>query len=94
MPAASVELNVGDAPGPYGVFGSCTTLTLIFDRAIKGKRVHAQDLAADQALDITNHIHIDDRSLQLCKSDLQRFGLHNVSEGDVSSPGLVISLSS
>ena len=94
MPAANVELNVGDAPGPYGIFGSCTTLTLIFDRSISGKRILAQDLASDQALDITNHVHIDGRSLQLSKSNLQRFGLHTVSKDDVSSPGLVISLSS
>lgn len=93
MPAADVELNVGDAPGPYGIFGSCNTLTLIFDRSIKGKRVLVQDLAADESQDITEHVHIDGRSLQLSELDLRNFGLRHVSTGDTSSPGLVISVS-
>jgi hypothetical protein len=92
MPAAETELHVGDAPGPYGIFGSFTTLTLDFDRPLRGRRVIAQDLASDQALDVTNRVRIDGRSLQLTEADLRTFGLHATTTGDISSPGLVLAL--
>jgi hypothetical protein len=92
MPAAETELHVGDAPGPYGIFGSFTTLTLVFDRPLRGRRVIVQDLASDQALDVTNRVRIDCRSLQLTEADLRTFGLHATTTGDISSPGLVLAL--
>lgn len=92
MPPADVELNVGDAPGPVGIFGSCSTLSLIFDRPIAGKRILAQDLASDQALDVTEHVRIDGQRLQLAGADLRTFGLRSVSKGDLSSPGMVLTL--
>jgi hypothetical protein len=92
MPAAETELHVGDAPGPYGIFGSFTTLTLVFDRPLRGRRVIAQDLASDQALDVTNRVRIDGRNLQLTEADLRTFGLHATTMGDLSSPGLVLAL--
>jgi hypothetical protein len=52
LPASEVELDVEDAPGPYGIFGSFTMLTLIFDRPLHRRRVIAQDLAGDQSMDI------------------------------------------
>lgn len=92
MPPADVELHVGDAPGPYGIFGSCRSLTLVFDKPIRGKRVLAQDLAAGEALDVTDHIRIHGPRLQLTEANLRSFGLRSVSSGDVSSPGLVLAL--
>jgi len=92
MPPADIELHVADAPGPFGIFGSCRTLTLVFDKPLKGKRILAQDLAADEALDVTDSLHIDGPRLQLTEANLRRFGLRSVSNGDVSSPGLVLAL--
>jgi hypothetical protein len=92
MPASKVELHVGDAPGPYGIFGSFTMLTLIFDRPLRGRRVIAQDLASDEAIDVTDRVRIDGRSLQLTEVNLRTFGLHAATEGDLSSPGLVLAL--
>lgn len=92
MPPANVELFVGDAAGPYGVFGSCATLSLVFGKSLAGKRVLAQDLASDEALDVTDHVHIDGQRLQLTAADLRRFGLRSVSMGDLSSPGMVLTL--
>jgi len=92
MPPAHVELSVGDAPGPYGVFGSFTTLTLTFDRPLAGKRILAQDLATDEALDVTGQVRVDGRSLQLTEANLRDFGLRTVTKGDLSSPALVIAL--
>lgn len=92
MPSANVELHVGGAPGPYGVFGSFNMLTPVFDRPLTGKGVLAQDLAADEALDVTHCIRIDGQSLQLTEADLQDLGLRAASKGDISSPGLVLAL--
>jgi hypothetical protein len=92
MPSAEVELQVGDAPGPYGIFGSFTMLTLVFDRPLQGRRMIAQDLAGEEAIDVTNRVRIDGRSLQLTEANLQSFGLRAATQGDLSSPGLVLAL--
>ena len=92
MPPANVELHIGDASGPYGIFGSFTMLTLVFDRPLAGKRVLAQDLAADRALDVTDIVRMDGQSLQLSEANLRSFGLRAASKGDISAPGLVLAL--
>ena len=92
MPPANVELRVGDAPGPYGIFGSCATISLVFDKPLAGKRVLAQDLASDAAMDVTDHVRIDGQRLQLTEANLRSFGLRSVSKGDLSSPGIVLTL--
>ncbi|WP_158750709.1 hypothetical protein [Acidobacterium sp. S8] len=92
MPLADVELHVGDAPGPYGIFGSCRTLTLVFDRPLTGKRILAQDLATDEALDVTDHVHIEGQRILLSEANLRSFGLRGATKGDLSSPGLVLGL--
>ena len=92
MPSTEVELHVGDAPGPYGIFGSFTMLTLVFDRPLQGRRVIAQDLASEEAIDVTNRVRIDGRSLQLTEANLRSFGLRAATHGDLSSPGLVLAL--
>jgi hypothetical protein len=92
MPEAEVELHVGEAPGPYGVFGSFSMLTLTFGRPLHGRRVIAQDLASDEAIDVTDRVRIDGRSLQLTEAHLHAIGLHTATEGDLSSPGLVLAL--
>ncbi|HYK37429.1 hypothetical protein [Alloacidobacterium sp.] len=92
MPLANVELNVGDAQGPIGVFGSCATLSLIFDKPLAGKRILAQDLASDVALDVTDRVRIDGQRLQLTEANLRSFGLRTVSKGDLSSPGIILAL--
>ncbi|QNI38191.1 hypothetical protein [Edaphobacter albus] len=92
MPLANVELHVGDAPGPYGIFGIFASLSLIFDRPLAGKRVFTQDLASNEAFDVTHLVRIDGRSLHLSETNLRDFGLHSATKGDISSPGLVMIL--
>lgn len=92
LPPAEVELNVADAPGPFGIFGSCKTLTMIFDRSLSGKRIVVQDLAANEALDVTGQVRVKGQSLQLTEAQIKNFGLRGGSSGDLSSPGLVLSL--
>jgi len=58
MPPCDVTLKVGDAPGPFGVFGEFRSLTLEFSKAIGRKRILAQDLAGDNAADITALVRV------------------------------------
>jgi hypothetical protein len=92
MPSAKVELHVGDAPGPYGIFGSCAMLNLIFDKSISRKRILAQDLASNEALDVTDLIRANDQGLQLTEDNLRSLGLRSMSQGDLSSPGFILTL--
>jgi hypothetical protein len=63
VPLAQIVLDVGDAGGPFGIFGLCQRLTLRASNGFSGKRVWAQDLAGDSAQEITEQVRIDDRSL-------------------------------
>ena len=92
LPAAGIELEVADAPGPFGIFGSCKTLTLIFDKPLSGKRILVQDLAGNDAFDVTGDVKMNGPRLQLTEANLNSFGLRSASNGDLSSPGLVLSL--
>jgi hypothetical protein len=92
MPASEVTLSVSDAPGPFGVFGYFEELTLNLDWSLVGKRILAQDLAGDEARDISNEVQVRERSLLIPGKVIRRVGLHNATTNDLSSPGLVISI--
>jgi hypothetical protein len=92
MPAADVTLSVSDAPGPFGVFGYFNELTLNFNRSLLGKRILAQDLAGDEARDISNEVQVRERSLLIPGEVIRRIGLHNATTNDLSAPGLVIAI--
>ena len=90
MPECHVELNVEDAPGPYGVFGCAQRLTLIFDKPAGKNRLMAQDLLDTNATDITDRLSMNGHRLELAASDLRSLGLRAATKGDLSSPGLVL----
>jgi hypothetical protein len=92
MPPCDVTLRVEDAPGPFGVFGSFQSLTLIFDRLIRGRRILAQDLADDRAIDISAMVDISGKTLKLFGTVIDKVGLTRATPGDLSSPGLLISI--
>ena len=92
MPDCEVTLSIADASGPYGVFGNFTALTLISDRPLQGRRVLAQDLAGDEAFDISNEVQVSGDSLRITGKTIRRIGLQNATAGDMSAPGLVISI--
>lgn len=93
MPKAEVTLDVGDAPGPFAIFGNLAGVTLRFSSSPKGKRILAQDLAADQPEDITHAVKTGDRSLRLPGSVISKIGLQAATPGDLSSPGMVLTVS-
>lgn len=90
MPNAEVTLEVGDASGPFAIFGQPAGVTLRFSSAVKGKRVFAQDLAADHAEDITEAVRTDDRSLYLPGSLISKIGVKAATPDDLSSPGMIL----
>jgi hypothetical protein len=92
MPAAEVILNVSDAPGPFGLFGYFDELTLMLDRSLQGKRVLAQDLAGDEAHDISNQVQISGTNLRIPGRIIREVGLQKATAYDVSAPGLVIAI--
>jgi hypothetical protein len=92
MPEARITLQVGSAPGPFGIFGDISSLTLVFDRPIGKHRVLAQDLKGDRAVDITQQIGRGEKRLEFSRSLVRRVGLSAATPGDLSSPGLVLAL--
>jgi hypothetical protein len=92
MPEAHITLQVGDAPGPFGIFGDISSLTLVFDRPIGKHRVLAQDLKGDRTEDITHQIGRGEKILQFSHSLIRKVGLSAATPGDLSSPGLVLAL--
>jgi len=92
MPECDVTLHVGDAPGPFGVFGELRELTLTFDRSITGRRIVAQDLAGDEAIDITSLVEMRRTTLRIDGGLLRHIGLRDATPGDLSSPGAVLAI--
>lgn len=90
MPKCEVTLDVDDAKGPFGIFGDFESLTFNFNSPIGKRNVLAQDLAGDQASDITRDVQIRERSLQLPGEIIHRIGLKSATPDDTSSPGLVL----
>jgi hypothetical protein len=90
MPLCDVTLQVGDAPGPFGVFGEYRSLTLEFSKAAGSKRVLAQDLASDNAADITALVNFSGNKVHFDGGLLRRLGLSHGTPGDLSSPGIVV----
>jgi hypothetical protein len=93
MPRCDVTLSVADAPGPYGVFGYFDSLTLAFDAPLHGRRVLAQDLAGNEAIDISSMVQVRGKSLYIPGRVIRRIGLHSATPGDISAPGLVVAIS-
>lgn len=92
MLPCEVTLTVSDAPGPFGIFGSFDSLTLIAGRPLEGCHVLAQDLAGDEAFDISRQVQIRGSSLKIAGRLIRQIGLHRATEGDLSSPGMVLSI--
>jgi hypothetical protein len=92
MPPCDVSLSVDNAPGPFGVFGYFDSLTLIFGISLHGRRILAQDLASDEAFDISNEVQVRGSSLRIPGQTIRAVGLHKSTAGDLSAPGLVIAI--
>jgi len=92
FPKADVELEVSLGNRPIGVFGQYRALCLIFDKPIGNKRIWAQDLAGEEATDITKQVRMQGNRLWLTGELIRRVGLAAGTRGDLSDPGLVMLL--
>lgn len=90
MPICDVTLSVGNAPGPFGIFGDFRSLTLTFDKAIGNTRVLAQDLAGEISVDVSDALQRQGNNVSISGEIIRRIGLQNATPGDLSSPGLVL----
>jgi hypothetical protein len=94
MPPAKVELAIGDANGPIGIFGTFEELTLIAANPIGDGPILAQDLAGEKARDIRKLMRVEGNRASLSRAVIDAIGLQAASPGDLSSPGLVLRLPS
>lgn len=92
QPRADVRWSLGDARGPFGIFGQYSSLTLVHDPALKVGRILAQDLAGDRPVDITDEVRIRPSEIVLPGKLIERIGLSSALPNDHSMPGMVITL--
>ena len=90
FPLADVSIEIADANAAVGIFGRYKSLTLNFPAEPGKTRVLAQDLAGDTALDITDEVKLEGKSITLCGKLISKVGLFAASPGDLSEAGLVL----
>ena len=93
LPLADITLQVGKLTGLVGVFGRYKSLTLIFDTALAGKTVLAQDILSLHSTNITDKVKASGNSLTIPGELIEKIGLAEATPGDKSDPGMVLSIS-
>ena len=88
--SADVTMQISSAKGPIGIFGHYRSLTLQCAAPIGQALILAQDLAGDQAEDITSQVVIKANTLIFPGIMIEKVGLRAASPGDLSDPGLVL----
>lgn len=88
----TVSLEVSDLLSPIGIFGDYKELILNYpDQIDKNKiKIYGQDLAGDIPVDITEQVKIDENRIIITGDLIQKIGLMESSQGDISAPGMVI----
>lgn len=89
-PRANVLLKVDSLNKPLGVFGHFNELTLELKTPVGIKRIFAQDLAGDKAIDVTQRIIIKEDMVIISGALIDEIGLMAATKGDKSEPGLVL----
>jgi hypothetical protein len=92
LPLVDVSIEVGDGKSPIGVFGKYRSLTLKLTEDTGDCKILAQDLAGDEAIDITDKVKRDGKIITLSGELIDQVGLSAASPGDLSDPGLVLAI--
>ena len=92
LPHVDVTMNVGQGDSPVGIFGKYSSLTLTLSHDLGSRRVWAQDLAGDAAVDVSSRVKKRERNLVLPGGLIDEIGCAAASPGDISNPGLVLKL--
>ena len=77
---------------PIGIFGRYKSLKLTFDCSVDGRRIMAQDLCSDSAVDITSKVECCGQSLTLSGELIDRIGLAAAKDLEDETPGIVMKL--
>jgi len=92
-PRAKVTVKVKDANQPIGIAGHYQVLVLEFAASLEDLRhVWAQDLLADEAVDIKSQVTIEGNTLSIPGDLIDRIGTAAGDEGDISAPSMVLQL--
>ena len=91
-PLASISLVVKEATAPIGVFGHYQALTLQLPEPLNERRVWGQDLASNEARDITGQVTVNGATVTLSGTLIREVGLAAARSGDFSEPGLVVAI--
>lgn len=92
LPLVDVEIDVGDGSAPIGIFGRYRSLTTRLSHDLGSRRVWAQDLAGDEAVDVSSRVRQQGHNLVFPGKLIDVVGRSAASAGDVSNPGLVVRL--
>ena len=92
LPLVDVGLDFGEGNMPVGIFGRYRSLALTMRHDLGSRRVWAQDLAADAAVDVSSRVEKQGKSLILSGKLIDELGCAAASPGDTSNPGLVLRL--
>ena len=86
---AHVTLQGASACALAGVFGFFRSLTIVMDQPPAG-RLYAQDLAGDEAVDITSEVKTEGSMMTIPGAIIERVGLMNARNREYETPGLVL----
>ena len=91
-PRAKVTIQVKDASQPIGVFGHFKELVIEYSQPINAKYLWAQDLLAEQAINIKSKVKIAQNKIIIPGELIDEIGTKAGDEGDISVPGLVLKI--
>ena len=91
-PEADVTLKIGMITGKIGIFGFYNSLTLVLDKPIGAARIWAQDLAGENAVEITSKVKISGNRLVFSGDLIREIGLSAATQGDFSDPAMVVEI--
>ena len=92
VPLADICLDINDSTSPIGVFGYYRSLTLKLPVRPDNNRIYAQDLAGDEAVDITEKVRYDSNKIIIPGDLIKEIGTSSAEKGDISDPGLVLNI--
>ena len=89
----SVNLNITQKIDmPIGIFGEVNQVNIEFDESVEDKKIFAQDLASDKAVDITSDCLVEKNVVKISGELISKIGKSENCFADKSKPGLVIKL--
>lgn len=91
-PLAQTTLFIDTPHTEVGIFGYHGKIILKYPDLINNYRIFMQDLASDNAEDITDQVDISGNRILIDGKIIERIGTSSNKSGDISEPGVVIKL--